>query len=94
MAFYKYKHCTPAYFEVALKVKYTRDTLASQVVDLISDSAYTNFGYVYYPNLNGLDFRKLMSSKNNNFSSWYAKYEKAGVKGLESVIEAYLNAET
>ncbi len=94
MAYYNYKNCTPAYFEVALKVKYTRDTLASQVVDLISNSAYTNFGYVYYPNLNGLDFRKLMSSKNNNFASWYAKFEKAGTKGLNSVIEAYMNADT
>ncbi|MBE6612183.1 MAG: hypothetical protein E7632_06805 [Ruminococcaceae bacterium] len=76
MGFYNYKHVTPAYYEVALKVKYTRDDKAAQVIDLISDSAYTNFGYVYASQSGSLAFmtyRSLMKSKSSDFASWYAK---------------------
>ncbi|MBQ2709401.1 MAG: hypothetical protein IJF67_14120 [Clostridia bacterium] len=41
-----YRTVTPAYYEVALKVKYTRDDLSAQILDLIRNGASTDFMYV------------------------------------------------
>ncbi len=40
-----YRTVIPAYYEVALKVKYTRDDISAQIIDLIHDSATTDFVY-------------------------------------------------
>ena len=47
MAFESYKSVTPAYYETALKTKYTRDNLSSQIVDLLHDTAMTDIAYVF-----------------------------------------------
>jgi len=91
MAFYNYKSVTPAYYEIALKVKYSRDDKTAQILDLISDSASTNFGYVFSSTLNYLGtLRDLMKQKTTDFSSWYAKKESTGQAGLQKLIDTYL----
>ena len=42
-----YNTVMPAYFEVALKTKYSYDTTASKIFDLIHNSMGMDFGYVY-----------------------------------------------
>ncbi len=42
-----YRTVMPAYFETALKVKYSYDTTASALFDIIHDSMGMDFGYVY-----------------------------------------------
>ncbi len=42
MAYESYKSVTPAYYESALKVKYTRDDVASQMIDIIRNGARFN----------------------------------------------------
>ena len=44
---YKYKTVLPAYFEVALKTKYSRDDATSQMCDIIRDSMALDFGFVF-----------------------------------------------
>ena len=89
MAFYNYKDVTPSYYEVALKVKYARDEQTSQMLDLISETAYTDFGYVYSLLCSGLTTYRDMVTSKSQFASWYAKKEKIIEKGLSSVIDLY-----
>ena len=89
MAFYNYKDVTPSYYEVALKVKYARDEQTSQMLDLISKTAYTDFGYVYSLLCSGLTTYRDMVTSKSQFASWYAKKEKVIAKGLNSVIDLY-----
>lgn len=90
MGYYNYISVIPAYYEVALKVKYSRDDKTSQMLDLISDSAYTNFGYVYALLMNQVtNFRGIIGSKTSDFSSWYAKNEATALTGLQSIIDLY-----
>jgi hypothetical protein len=69
---YSYKDVVPAYYEVALKVKYTRDDESVQLLDIISDGTIYDFGY-FYDNWTGFAFmmQDLMRAKNNNFASYY-----------------------
>lgn len=92
MAFYNYKTVTPAYYEVALKVKYSRDDMSSQMLDLISESAITNFGYAYASKLDSVPLlRTFVQNGAENFSSWYASHESNAVSGLQEVIDAYIS---
>jgi hypothetical protein len=42
-----YRQVTPAYFEVALKNRYTKDQTSKEMVDLIKQSKVLDFAYVY-----------------------------------------------
>jgi hypothetical protein len=42
-----YRQVTPAYFEVALKNRYTKDAVSKEMVDLIRQSMILDFAYVY-----------------------------------------------
>lgn len=90
MAFYNYKSVTPAYYEVALKVKYSRDDVTSQMLDLINASAFTNFGYVYASLMDSLPyFRQFVSGGADDFASWYAGKEAAALTALQNLIDLY-----
>ena len=90
MAFQNYKTVTPAYYEIALKVKYSRDDKTAQMLDLINASATTNFGYVYFASIAGVpSLRAFVNVGANDFTSWYKKNEEKAIAGLEKVIAAY-----
>lgn len=93
MAFEGYKNVLPAYYEVAVKVKYTRDSTdaAMQILDMIHDNSTTDFAFIYNYALNGLGLieRELMGGKKSDFASAYAKKEKAFQKKLDELIEVY-----
>lgn len=87
-----WKLLTPAYYDVALKVKATRDTESVEMMDLIVDSRIFDFGYVY----DGWDgpcfiLEHLVRDKNTNFESAYAKEEKTITSHYEKVIEYFEN---
>jgi hypothetical protein len=87
-----YRTLIPAYYETALKIKYTRDDISSQMIDLIHDSVSTNFAFVYYAQLNnaGMIFRTLVTNKSNDFVSEYAKLEAGAITGLDKLVTAYM----
>lgn len=94
IAFYNYKTVTPAYYEVALKVKYSRDDMTSQMLDLISSSAVTDFGYVYYQQVGGIpSMRSFVQQGAENFTSWYQSRESAALEGLKQLIDTYQGVE-
>ncbi len=82
---------TPTWYETALKVKYTRDDISSQMIDLIHDSATTNFLYAYNYALNGLGliYRDLIKNKSTDFASTYAKIEPAALEALGELTEYF-----
>lgn len=86
-----YRSVIPAYYETALKVKYTRDEVSAQMIDIIHDSIRTDFAFVYYASLNniGMIYRTLVTAKSSDFMSEYAKLEKSAQKSLDKLITAY-----
>lgn len=91
MAFESYKSVTPAYYETALKTKYTRDNLSSQIVDLLHDTAMTDIAYVFGDAFNSLGYtgRNMIQGKKSDLSSWYASREKTALKKMQQLIDAY-----
>ena len=73
-----WKTLTPTYYETALKVKYVRDELSAQIIDIIHDSIATEFAFVYYASLSnaGMIYRTLVTKNSNDFMSEWAKMQK------------------
>ena len=91
MAFESYKQVTPAYFEVAMKEKYSRDNISSQILDMLYESTYTDFGYCYSSTLNSIGMlRQLAANKTADFASWYASKEAGAIEALNKLIDLYL----
>ena len=89
-----WKTVIPAYYDVALKVKATRDNESVEMIDMVANSRKFDFGYIY-DGWEGASFilSGLISSKDTDFESTYAKKEKAIVKHYEEVIEFFENYE-
>jgi len=91
MAFRAYKYMTPAYYEVAMKSKYSRDDISSQLLDVIHSSMYTDFGYCYSSKLNSIGMlRELARNATADFASWYASKEESALKALDELIALYM----
>ena len=54
MASGSYNNVTPAYYESALKVKYTRDEVAGEMIDLIRENVTTDFAFAYSHSVNDI----------------------------------------
>ena len=89
-----WKTVIPAYYDVALKVKATRDVESVEMIEMVVDSRKFDFGYIYDgwegPSFLLSDF---VAQKNTDFESTYAAKEKAIVKHYESVVEFFENYE-
>ena len=85
-----YKTVVPAYYEIALKVKYARDNESVEMMDMIMESRIFDFGYVY-DNWNGASFwlENLVASKKPDFESYYAKNEKKIMKYYQKVFDLF-----
>jgi hypothetical protein len=86
-----YRLVTPAYYESALKLKYARDDISSQIIDLLRDSMTTNFIYAYYPVLNeiGIMYRSLITGGSNIYASYMRKMAPALDKKLADLITKF-----
>nr|MBQ4318834.1 hypothetical protein [Clostridia bacterium] len=85
-----YRTVLPAYYEVGLKTKYSRDDASSQMVDLIYGVASTDFAYAYSWSLSNIGhIARTVVGKNQDFASSYAALEKAALTGLETLNSLY-----
>ncbi|MBQ8551377.1 MAG: hypothetical protein IJ428_01030 [Clostridia bacterium] len=76
----------PAYYETAIKSKYTRDTVSSDMLDLILDSVSYDLGIYYnWGNLSGR-FCHLVYNGGDGFASMYAGSEKAAKAAIDEFI--------
>lgn len=94
-SYYGYKDLTPAYYEVALKNKYTRDTDVQDMLNIIRDSAQMDFTFAYStsfdPFINTLfEFGK-GNTRNENLASYYATNLSKWQATMDEIIEAYSN---
>ena len=89
-----YRVVTPAWYETALKVKYARDDLSGQMIDLIHDSLTTNFIYAYNYAMNsiGLVYRDLISRNSTDYASAVQKKIGAAEKALEELVDIFHGA--
>lgn len=86
-----YKHITPAYYDVALKTKFTRDEESASMINLILSGRVFDFGFLY-DGWNGMAFylqNMFYNSKTKDFASYYAKHEKAALKYYDKIITSY-----
>lgn len=87
-----WKTVVPTYYDVALKVKGTRDEESVAILDMIFEHRVFDFGYVYDA-FDGVCFffQRMMQAKNKNFESYYASNSKGALRHYEKVIEAFEN---
>lgn len=87
-----YRVLTPAFYETALKVKYSRDDETVKTLDLIKDGVTFDFVALYSTG----DGEKLaqilqflLKSGSTDLTSYYAKYAPAAESYFASIIEQY-----
>ena len=90
-----YHKVLPAYYEVALQTKASRDDDSAEMLDIIKAARIYDLGYynadmsLVYAN-EFVDFITT-PSLGRGFTSWYEKNEKSVNKALEKVLEEYLD---
>ncbi len=86
-----YKKVIPAYYEVALKVKYSRDEESVGVLDMVLDGRTFDFGYIY-DGFKGYAFllQDLISTKSTNFASTVKSRKKSAENRYAKVIDSLL----
>ena len=82
----------PAFYESALKGRYTKDPISAQMVDIIHDAACTDFVYVYSYSLSklGTIMRAIMSDPASNFTSLYRERYESASEMLRQISAFYL----
>lgn len=84
-----YYTLTPAYYDISLKTKYSRDEQSSEMLDLIFASRIYDLGNIFdWGGVFSLPGTLTENSK-SDFASAYAKLEKAATKAMDKTIEAY-----
>lgn len=77
----------PAYYETGLKVKYTRDDLSAQMIDIIHGYIGGSFPLAYGDMMNNVflkaSFYDPLAAGSTDFASKYAKLEKNAQKSLD-----------
>lgn len=91
MASESYKEVSPAYYEIALKVKFTRDSDSGRMIDLISQNVSTDFVTLYSNRLSDVNhfFRNNLSSQVDSIASKFKVNERAWAKLMEKFLEAF-----
>jgi len=94
MSYYSREYVVPAYYDVALKEKYTRDEDVKEMLEIIRDSAQMNFTFAYstmfssFPNtLTEFSSKNLSSS----IASVYESKKPVWESTLEGIIEIIEN---
>ncbi len=86
-----YRQVIPAYYDTALKVKYSRDDYSSQIIDIVRETSYTDFLYAYSASLNGIGvmMRTLVERNSSDYMSLVQKQTKSVTRALEKLVKAY-----
>jgi len=78
----------PAFYDVSLKTKYSRDDDSEEMMDLVRDSIIYDLGYVAGGTFESIG-RNLAKSESHDFASTYAAGESAALKKLEDFNRDY-----
>ena len=89
-----YNKVLPAYYEVALQTKASRDNDSAEMLDIIKAARIYDLGY-YNADMSGVYANEFVDfiitpSLGRNFTSWYEKNEKSVNKALTKILKEYL----
>ncbi|MCL2814811.1 MAG: hypothetical protein FWD23_09450 [Oscillospiraceae bacterium] len=81
----------PAYYDVSLTTKFTRDDQSSEMIDIIIKNRIFDVGYVYNDSTGNLGFiiNELIQAKKTDFTSAIERKEAAASKALEKLIDSF-----
>lgn len=88
MAAYSSRDVIPAFYDVSLKTKYSRDEESEAMMDIIKDSLIYDLGYVSGGTFQSIG-RDLARTTTRDFASTYAASESAAQKKLEDFNRDY-----
>ncbi len=88
LASYSARDVIPAFYDVSLKTKHTRDEESEEMMDIIKDSLIYDLGYVSGGTFQSIG-RDLARSTTHDFASTYAASESAALKKLENFNKDY-----
>ena len=91
LSFEGYNSVVPAYYDVLMKNKYSRDDVSAEMLDIIRDNCRPDIAYIYLYSFNqlGLYFRYMIQDKSSNFASLYAGYEAGAKVNMQSLIDQF-----
>ena len=81
----------PAYYEITLKMKASRDEQSSEVIDFIFGNRSYDMGFNIYGDVLGWNFINIAKKSDVNISSFYEKNEAKIEQELQKTISFYLN---
>ena len=85
MAYYSYTLVTPAYYDVALKERYSRDPKTAEMVDQIRESLYSDFVALYAEEVGGCT-HFLRTNINKRFTSEARAKQRTWQRELEKLL--------
>ncbi len=93
MAIQSFIQVTPAYYDIALSRKYTRDDESAEMLDIALANRVYDIGRIYSLGGIGSIFQTLAASGSTDFASSLASKEKAAKKTLERVVKDFTELE-
>ena len=87
------KTLTPAYYDISLKGKYTRDDESSEMLDIILATRTFDLGWYYQVGGYNEQVMNLLRNFKPDFSSVYAKLEKTAIKAVDKLNAAFSEIE-
>lgn len=87
-----YKTVFPAYYDQALKSRYSAEPATAEIVDLIMAGRKLEFTFQFGENLSSLPymFRQMLASNSTDIASTYKRQQKALNKVMQRVIDVYM----
>ena len=89
LAVYSYIYVTPAYYEVTLKRKKSRDADSAEMIDIILKTRVYDIGYIHNVGLLPSTFKDLVFKGDTNFASAYKSRSKTAERDLKQIVKKY-----
>lgn len=88
-----YRTVIPSYYEVSMKIKSTRDEESSEMLDLMRENIWVNFGYAYTASVGGIGryFRDMMEKNSRDFVSHYESTIASRIELFNTYIQKVLD---
>ncbi len=83
-----YRTVLPAYYETALKWKYSNDNDSAEMLDIIFQNRRISLAYIYGSEFS-LSLGSAVTESGSEWASYYAKKEKSEQKRMEKTIEFF-----
>ena len=85
-----FKVVTPAYYEIALKVKFTRDSDSGRMIELVHENVTIDFAAQWSNKIGDINhfFRKTADAKSEAIASMIQKNQKVWNKSMDKLVQA------